>query len=249
MAGVAGTAANRHLPKSAATSPRLMKFSFWLVAVLLVSSKEFVRGYGEVSDAHSGGVVDGVGYGGGRAADAVLGESLGRDDLRPIASDGQGEATVGAHPVQQDGAGAALAVVATLLRAGLPEPFPERVQKRRSNVDDERVLGSVHLERYLSVQGPPFPKPACVPARRRHPHRPPTARRMEGYYRPSDRVLVYRPSPLYSGRTLGGVVRTIVLRFVHLATLGRLVGVRRPLFLAHGVDRRGVGWAPALSTP
>src|SRR5215218_9220284 len=72
MAGVAGTAANRHLPKSAATSPRLMKFSFWLVAVLLVSSKEFVRGYGEVSDAHSGGVVDGVGYGGGRAADADL---------------------------------------------------------------------------------------------------------------------------------------------------------------------------------
>jgi hypothetical protein len=37
MVAVPATPANRPLPKSAATSPRLMKFSFWSVAMLCYS--------------------------------------------------------------------------------------------------------------------------------------------------------------------------------------------------------------------
>jgi hypothetical protein len=45
------------------------------------------------------------------------------------------------------------------------------------------------------------------------------------------------------GRRSGGVVRPAGARLVHLvlAALGRLVGVRRSLLIAHGICRRGVG--------
>jgi hypothetical protein len=48
------------------------------------------------------------------------------------------------------------------------------------------------------------------------------------------------------GRCSGGVVRTAGARFVHLvfAALGRLIRVRRSLFLVSGVGGRGVGWIP-----
>src|SRR5215212_7628559 len=50
------------------------------------------------------------------------------------------------------------------------------------------------------------------------------------------------------GQRSSAVVRRAGTRGVHLvfAALGRLVGVRRPLLLAHGVGRCGVGWVPRV---
>jgi hypothetical protein len=50
------------------------------------------------------------------------------------------------------------------------------------------------------------------------------------------------------GQRSSAVVRRAGTRGVHLvfAALGRLVGVRRPLLLAHGVGCCGVGWVPRV---
>src|SRR5215831_6174838 len=58
-----------------------------------------------------------------------------------------------AVPVQQNGAGAALTVVAALLRAGYPETFAQGIQQCRARVDDNLVLLPVHGERNLDVHG------------------------------------------------------------------------------------------------
>jgi len=49
------------------------------------------------------------------AVAVAAGKPLNRDDLGALMRDGEGEAAVGAPAVEQDGAGAALAVVAALL--------------------------------------------------------------------------------------------------------------------------------------
>jgi hypothetical protein len=67
----------------------------------------------------------------------VPGESLGRDDLGPVVGDGQSETTVGAPPVEQYGTRAALAVVAALLRGGVPKSLAQRVEERRAARLDE----------------------------------------------------------------------------------------------------------------
>ena len=63
--------------------------------------------------------------------------------------DGEREAGVGAAAVEQDRAGAALAVVAALLRAGEAEVLAQEVEQRGARVDVEAVLLAVDAERDL----------------------------------------------------------------------------------------------------
>src|SRR5215210_7319113 len=72
IAAVPAAPAKRPLPKSAATSPMLIRISFRLDSFLQSSSEELVWCYGKVADVNARGVVDGVGDGGGRAYDADL---------------------------------------------------------------------------------------------------------------------------------------------------------------------------------
>jgi len=62
-----------------------------------------------------------------RVQDAAYRQALGRDDFCSVMRHGQREAAVDALAVEQDGAGAALAMVAALLRAVDTETFPQGV--------------------------------------------------------------------------------------------------------------------------
>ena len=82
-----------------------------------------------------------------------LAEPLDRGDLRAVVGDREREAAVGAPPVDQDRARAALAVVAALLGAGEAEVLAQEVEQRGAGVDREPVLGAVDPERDLGVHG------------------------------------------------------------------------------------------------
>ena len=66
------------------------------------------------------------------------------DDLSVLVRDGEGQAAIDAPPVEQDGAGSALPVVAALLGAGEPEPLAQRIQQRRARINGQLVGRSVH---------------------------------------------------------------------------------------------------------
>jgi hypothetical protein len=74
----------------------------------------------------------------------IGGESSGRDDFRALVGDREGEAAVHAPPVQQDGAGPALPVIAALLGAGDPEAFAQGIEHRCAGVDRKPMLSPVH---------------------------------------------------------------------------------------------------------
>ena len=59
----------------------------------------------------------------------TVGKAFDGGDLRAFGGEGEGEAGVDAAAVDEDGAGAALAVIATLLAAGHIEVFAQRVQE------------------------------------------------------------------------------------------------------------------------
>ena len=61
----------------------------------------------------------------------------------PSCGDREQQAAVGPAAVEQHGAGAALAVVAALLRAGQAEVLAQQVEQGRAGVDLERVLLAV----------------------------------------------------------------------------------------------------------
>ena len=67
-------------------------------------------------------------------------------DVGPIARDGQGQAGVRPAPVDEDGARAALAVVAALLGPGQPQALPEQVEQRHAGVDGQLVFGAVDAQ-------------------------------------------------------------------------------------------------------
>ena len=74
----------------------------------------------------------------------VPGEALDGHDLGALMRDRQGQAAVRTPAVQEDGAGAALPVVASLLRARDPEPLAQRVEQRGAGVHHEAMFGTVH---------------------------------------------------------------------------------------------------------
>ena len=82
---------------------------------------------------------------------AICGQPLDGDDLGVLMRDGEGEAAIDAPPVEQDGAGAALPMVAALLGAGDSEPLAQRVQQRRAGIDGQPMRCPVHLQGNLKV--------------------------------------------------------------------------------------------------
>ena len=76
----------------------------------------------------------------------AVGETLYREDLGILVRDGQREAAVDAPTVEQDGAGTALAVVATLLGTVYRETFAQCIQEGRAGIDGELARNAVHQE-------------------------------------------------------------------------------------------------------
>src|SRR5712692_9143244 len=82
---------------------------------------------------------------------AIGRQALDGDDLGVLVGDGEGQAARDAPPIQQDGAGPALPVVAALLGAGESEMFAQRIQQRRAGIDGEPVGRPVHLQSDFKV--------------------------------------------------------------------------------------------------
>ncbi len=82
---------------------------------------------------------------------AICRQPLDGDDLGILVRDSEGQAAIDASPVEQDGAGAALPVVAALLGAGESEPLAQRIQERRAGIDGKPVRCPVHSEGDLKV--------------------------------------------------------------------------------------------------
>src|SRR5439155_6919108 len=76
----------------------------------------------------------------------AVGEAFNGGDLRAVSGDREGEAGVDAAAVEENGAGSALTVVATLLAAGKFEVFAQGVEERRARVEGEGVRCAVDLE-------------------------------------------------------------------------------------------------------
>ena len=73
-------------------------------------------------------------------------EPFDRQDLVAFMHHREAEAAVDAPPVHEDGAGAALAVVATLLRAGQADMLSKGIEQRGADVEIEVVDCSVDAE-------------------------------------------------------------------------------------------------------
>jgi hypothetical protein len=82
---------------------------------------------------------------------AICRQPLDGDDLGILVRDGEGQAAIDASPIEQDGAGAALPVVAALLGAGESEPLAQRIQQRGGRINGQPVGRPVHPQRDLKV--------------------------------------------------------------------------------------------------
>jgi hypothetical protein len=78
-------------------------------------------------------------------------EALDRGDLRALERDGEEQARIDAPPVHEDGAGAALSVIAPLLRAGEPHPLAKRVEEAHARVDADGALGAVDHQLHVDL--------------------------------------------------------------------------------------------------
>src|SRR5919107_4775731 len=88
-------------------------------------------------------------------------------DLPAVVLDGQGQARVDPHAVDEHRAGTAGALVAALLGAGHPEPLTQRVEQAHPRLDVERLDRAVHLDPYLGHSTPPpTPGPITLTGRR-----------------------------------------------------------------------------------
>ena len=77
----------------------------------------------------------------------AVGQAFDGRDLGAGVHDGEGEAGVNAPAVDQDGAGAALAVVAALLGAGQAQVLAQGVEQRDARLQLQLVLLAVDLQR------------------------------------------------------------------------------------------------------
>ncbi len=82
---------------------------------------------------------------------AICRQPLDGDDLGLLVRDGEGQAAIDAPPVEQDGAGAALPVVAALLGACECEPLAQRIQQSGAGINGQMVGGPVHPQRDFKV--------------------------------------------------------------------------------------------------
>jgi hypothetical protein len=80
---------------------------------------------------------------------AWLAKALDRGDLVALVHDGERQAGIDAPAADHNGAGAALAVVTTLLRAGQVEMLAQRVEQRCAIIEIEIALPAVDGEAYL----------------------------------------------------------------------------------------------------
>ena len=78
---------------------------------------------------------------------AVFGETLDRCDVRAVLHDREGQARIDPAIVDQNRAGAALAVVAALLRSGQPEMNPQCVEKRRPRRERQLFRYAIDMKR------------------------------------------------------------------------------------------------------
>jgi hypothetical protein len=67
-------------------------------------------------------------------------------DLIALVQSGEGETRKLAPPIDVHRARAALAVIASLLRAGQMQMFPQTIEKSRARIDLKIVLFPVHVE-------------------------------------------------------------------------------------------------------
>jgi hypothetical protein len=84
----------------------------------------------------------------------IIGESLDRDDLGTLMRDGESEATVYPPAIKQNGTGTALPMVAAFLGTGESEMLAQRIQERRSGINEKLVRRPVYLEGDLHVHSP-----------------------------------------------------------------------------------------------
>jgi hypothetical protein len=84
-----------------------------------------------------------------------LGQAFDGDHRVAGVSDGQSQAGVDPAAVDEDGARAALTVIAALLGAGQSETFAEQVEKRGARVDEDVVVVAVDPQGELDVRGRP----------------------------------------------------------------------------------------------
>ncbi len=83
----------------------------------------------------------------------AVGQALDRRDVEAVLGDGEQQARVRALAVDEDGARAALPVVATLLGSGEPEVLAQHVEEGRARIEVQPVLGVVDAEGDVGVMG------------------------------------------------------------------------------------------------
>src|SRR5215472_2379454 len=76
-----------------------------------------------------------------------FGEALDGRDVAALGRGGEGEAGQHAPAIDEHGAGAALTVVAALLRSRQSEVFAQRVEQRRADIERNEMLVAVDPER------------------------------------------------------------------------------------------------------
>ena len=70
-------------------------------------------------------------------------EALDRGDLRAIVHDGKGQARIDAPPVDENGAGAALALIAAFLCPGQVEMLAQQIKQRRARIEHQCMKSAV----------------------------------------------------------------------------------------------------------
>src|SRR5581483_6694063 len=76
----------------------------------------------------------------------IIRQSLNRDDLRILMCNGEGEAAIYAPTIEQDGAGPALPVIATLLGTSNSQTLTQRIQQCCAGIANKAMLYSIHPE-------------------------------------------------------------------------------------------------------
>src|SRR5215469_16049653 len=84
-----------------------------------------------------------------RMESVLLGQALDGGDLVTIMHHRERQAAIDALSVDDDRAGAALSLVAALLRAGQPEILAQRIEQRRTRIEIEGIIPSVDREPYV----------------------------------------------------------------------------------------------------
>jgi hypothetical protein len=77
----------------------------------------------------------------------AVGQSFDGGHMLPVVGCGKRETAVDAPVIDQNGAGAALSVIAPFLGAGEPRMFTEQVEKGDARIEIELEFPSVYMER------------------------------------------------------------------------------------------------------